>query len=233
MNKKVITIALAAFFAVFTTSSCSDKGSNSNGQETVFEEEDDDETYDRNQVDDEDKDDREPVKEYLSQDLATFDLYGQVLSVSYDKGEHVLCPSIQFEPSGSVVAILRADAEGTAENAVIERDDDDRIVLYYFESDSPWVTMFEYEGDGTVPPVSRTYSNQMGNWTTETYHRDASGTITSVDFEEAVHGGIVEDPDGHVYTYSDFDRHGNWLTSTDRNGEYTFVTKRTISYHSK
>jgi hypothetical protein len=224
MNKKLFTFVVAAAFALFTVTSC-------NSKHKTSKERDDDDTEEVDE--DEEEEEEETAKAYLSQDLATFDLYGQVLSVSYEQGEHTPPVSIQFSPDGSVVSILRVDGEGTAENASYEYNEEGRITMISWESDDPWVSILSYEGEGFVAPCSYTNTNQMGNYIQKAYHRDANGKLTSVDYEEAVHGGIVEDPDGHVFTLSDFDSHGNWLTCTDKNGQYTFVIKRTISYHGE
>ena len=173
----------------------------------------------------------EEVKhEYLSQDLATFDLYGQVQSVSYSQ-EHVYPVSVKFESDGKLVAIQRVDSEGTAEDAVYSRDANGRIESIRYESDSSWETLLRYgDGEGFQAPVVVTNSNLTGNYTEETYNRNADGFVTSLDVEEYIHFEKVEDKDPRTIEFSDFDEKGNWQKCTTKWGEYTSVLTRTIAY---
>ncbi|MBR5073979.1 MAG: hypothetical protein IKX26_01975 [Bacteroidales bacterium] len=177
----------------------------------------------------------EAVKhEYLSQDLATFDLYGKVESVNYDKGEHTLPVCVQFDTNGKVTSIVRTDSGGNKENAQILYDGSDKIETILFESDDPWINVLTYrDGEGFQAPITYTTTNQMGNYTEVTYQRDSSGIVTGIQREESIHFALVEDNDPYTIELSDFDRMGNWLLCTKKWGEYTFVIKRTISYYQQ
>ncbi|MBR4801986.1 MAG: hypothetical protein IK041_04165 [Bacteroidales bacterium] len=173
----------------------------------------------------------EEVKhEYLSQDLATFDLYGQVQSVSYSQ-EHVYPVSVEFDSDGKLIAIQRIDSEGTAEEAVYSRDANGRIESIRYESDSSWETLLRYgDGEGFQAPVVVTNSNMTGNYTEETYRRNADGYVTSLSVEEYIHFEKVEDNDPRTIEFSDYDEKGNWQKCTTKWGEYTSVLTRTIAY---
>ena len=177
----------------------------------------------------------EAVKhEYLSQDLATFDLYGRVESVNYDQGEHVLPVCVQFDTNGKVTSIVRTDSGGNKENAELLYDDSDRIETISFESDAPWINVLTYgDGEGFLAPVTYTTTNQMDNYTEVTYQRDSNGLVIGIQREEYIHFNLVEDNDPYTIELSDFDRMGNWLLCTKKWGEYTFVIKRAISYYQQ
>ncbi len=221
MNRNSITLAAIAILsmAMITLSSCNETPQSNNKSDV-----------DSTAVAD-DNIDVEVQKTYLTQDLATFDLYGQVSSVRYDQGEHTYPVVITFDKQGNLTSIIKEGVNGDAEEGNVSRNDENgRIEELWWVSDDPWITIFKYDGDGIVPPSQTMDTNQMGNYTLETYQRDADGNLVEVDFEEAVHGSIVEGEPKHVTTLSDFDTSGNWQTCTTKTGDYTFVTKRSISY---
>lgn len=222
MKKKYITLALAAAFALFTLASCGSKGKSSK-------EKDDDDTEEVEE-DEQEKEEQEETGKYLSQDWATFDLYGRVLSVSYDRGEHSVPVSIQFDEDGNLVSII-SHSGGEAETASINRDENGRIGLVSFESDDPWVYTFSYKGEGFVPPSVFMNSNQMGNFMAENYYRDADGKLIEMKYEEFIHGYEVEGQPEHVITLFDYDSHGNWQKCTDTSGEDVSIIRRSIAYH--
>lgn len=177
----------------------------------------------------------EAVKhEYLSQDLATFDLYGKVESVNYDQGEHVLPVCVQFDTNGKVTSIVRTGSGGNKENAEILYDGLDKIETISFESDDPWINVLTYgDGEGFQAPVTYTTTNQMGNYTEVTYQRDSTGLVIGIQREESIHFALVEDNDPYTVELSDFDSMGNWLLCTKKWGDYTFIIKRTITYYQQ
>lgn len=173
-------------------------------------------------------------REYLSQDLATFDLYGKVESVNYDQGEHVLPVSVKFDSNGKVTSIVRADSGGNKENAEILYDGSGKIETICFESDAPWINVLTYgDGEGFQAPITYTTTNQMGNYTEVTYQRDSNGLVNGIQREESIHFALVEDNDPYTIELSDFDRTGNWLLCIKKWGDYTFIIKRTISYYQQ
>ena len=177
----------------------------------------------------------EAVKhEYLSQDLASFDLYGKVESVNYDQGEHVLPVCVQFDTNGKVTSIVRTGSGGNKENAEILYDGLDKIETISFESDDPWINVLTYgDGEGFQAPVTYTTTNQMGNYTEVTYQRDSTGLVIGIQREESIHFAPVEDNDPYTVELSDFDSKGNWLLCTKKWGDYTFIIKRTITYYQQ
>ena len=173
-------------------------------------------------------------REYLSQDLATFDLYGKVESVNYDQGEHVLPVCVKFDSNGKVTSIVRADSGGNKENAEILYDGSGKIETICFESDAPWINVLTYgDGEGFQAPITYTTTNQMGNYTEVTYQRDSNGLVNGIQREESIHFALVEDNDPYTIELSDFDRTGNWLLCIKKWGDYTFIIKRTISYYQQ
>ena len=178
--------------------------------------------------------DQKEKHEYLSQDLATFDLYGRVESVSYDQGEHTLPVCIQFDTNGKVTSIVRTDSGGNKENAELLYDGSGRIETICFESDAPWINVLTYgDGDGFQAPVTYTTTNQMDNYTEVTYQRDSNGLVVGIQREEYIHFNLVEDNDPYTIELSDFDQMGNWLLCTKKWGEYIFIIKRAISYYQQ
>ncbi len=175
----------------------------------------------------------EEVKhEYFSQDLATFELYGRVQSVTYTQ-EHSFPITVQFNDTGNVTAIVRVVSEVEKENAEFQYNNVKQIEYIRFESDSPWVTLLGYEeGDGFKAPRTYTSSNQVGNYIEETYHRDSKGLVTNVELQEVVHFGTVENNEPVSIEFSDFDKKGNWLKCTIKHGDTAFVKVRTITYFS-
>ena len=175
----------------------------------------------------------EEVKlEYLSQDLATFELYGQVQSVTYTE-EHVYPVTILFDENGKVTSIQKILSDEEKENAEFSYSSEDgAIKSIQFPSDDPWITYLGYEkGPGFKAPSSYTASNQTGNYTEETYHRDSTGRVVSIDTEEAINFNVVEDNTPLTVEFSDFDEKGNWLKCTQKYGDNTFVKVRTIKYY--
>lgn len=167
-------------------------------------------------------------QDYLSQDLATFDLRGNVAQVIYDMGEHSLPVVAQFDADGKLTSLVRIIGEDDSEQAEWEVDDNERIAFISWEEDAPWVTILEYE-DGAKLPTTYMSTNQMGNYISVTYHRDADGNLVSATYEEGIHGGTL-DPEEHTFTFTDFDDMGNWQTCTNRSADYVTVTKRSIKY---
>lgn len=176
----------------------------------------------------------EVKREYLSQDLATLELYGQVQSVTYTE-DHVYPVTILFDEKGSVTAIQKILSDEEKENAEFSYSSEDgAIKSIQFPSDDPWITYLGYEkGPGFKAPSSYTASNQTGNYTEETYHRDSTGRVVSIDVEEAIHFNVVEDNTPLTVEFSDFDEKGNWLKCTQKSGDNTFVKVRTITYYPK
>jgi|GEM_PF-2555449 len=223
MKKKYLTMAVAAIFATASICSCGgkDKGSKERDDDDVEAYEDDDE-------DAPDADVTDQTNAWMSQDLATFDLHGRVVEVSYDKDHHTQV-NIVFSDKGKLRTLKRMNGQQVAETATVTRDEFGRIVAISFEDDAPWETRLSYEGDDGMVPTMYMNTNTMGNYTMFEYTRDADGKLIKANFEEAIHGQTVE-TGKHTVTLSDYDEHGNWLVCTHNDGEYDFVTMRTITY---
>ena len=220
MKKRNFVLALAAFFVFFALSSCDNKKSKKDKDEDDTEEVADEE---KNDEEAEEKDD------YLTQDLATFDLRGPVIAVKYTADEHMEPVTIQFEENGELKSIYKFDVEGNVDMGAPGRDSKGRIEAIIFETLQPWISMFSYES-GSMLPKSYTDTNQMGNAICTTYERDDDGNIVKAEFEETVHGGVVENNDEYTVKLSNFDEHGNWLRCDIKHGDYKSFYKRTIVY---
>ena len=214
MKKKYFVMGLAALFMLFTATSCNNKSKK--------------EKDDTEKVEDE-KDDAEEKDDYLTQDLASFDLRGEVIAVKYTGDEHTEPVVVQFNDDGSLKDIHKMGVEGNADKGIIVRDEKKRIISIAFESQAPWTTFLSYD-DGSMLPQSCIESNQMGNYTCTTYERDEDGNIVKVEFEEGVHGYDVDHPEETVIKLTDQDSHGNWLRCTTTQGEYSTFIQRTIIY---
>lgn len=223
MKKSKLVLALAAFFMFFAIAACDSKKSKKDRDEDDTEEVADEEETD------EDEDDADEKDDYLTQDLATFDLRGEVIAVKYTADEHMEPVTVQFEEDGTLKSIYKFDTEGSVDEGTIDRDRKGRIETITFETLSPWVTNLTYDNSSMLPK-SDTDTNQMGNYVTRTYKRDDDGNIVKTEFEEAVHGGIVEDDEEYTVKFSNYDEHGNWRRVTFKHGSYTTFLKRTIVY---
>lgn len=202
MMKKYLTMTVAAIFATASICSCGgkDKGSKERDDDDVEAYEDDDE-------DAPDADVTDQTNAWLSQDLATFDLHGRVVEVSYDKDHHTQV-NIVFSDKGKLRTLKRMNGQQVAETATVTRDEFWRIVAISFEDDAPWETRLSYDGDDGMVPTMYMNTNTMGNYTMFEYTRDADGKLIKADFEEAIHGQTVE-TGKHTVTLSDYDEHGN------------------------
>lgn len=224
MKKKNFVLVMATAFMFFALSSCDGKKSKK-----------DKDTDDTEEVTDEDETDEENTDEkddYLTQDLATFDLRGQVIAVKYTAEEAMEPVTVQFKDNGTLKSIYKFDVEGNVDEGKIDRDSKSRISIISFETEEPWITSLIYE-DGSMLPKSSMESNQTGNYTCSTYERDDDGNIVEAKFEESVHGGIVEDHDEYSIKLTDYDSHGNWLLCTIQHGSYKRYYKRTIVYEGE
>lgn len=224
MKKRNYVLALATIFMIFAFSSCDGKKSKKD--------KDIDDTEEVADEEETDEDNASEKEDYLTQDLATFDLRGHVIAVKYTADEHMEPVTVQFEEDGSLKNVYKFDVEGNVDEGTISRDRKGRIERISFETLSPWETLLSYE-NGSMVPKSDTDSNQMGNSISRTYERDEDGNIEKVKFEETVHGGIVEDNDEYTVKLTDYDEHGNWRRVTFKHGSYTTFIKRTIVYEGE
>lgn len=226
MNKKYFVMIVSGFFMMATVTSCGDKNNKKEKEDTEQVEDKAGEA----EVDTEEAEDVVVEKEgYKSQDLATFDLRGQVIAVKYTGDETIEPVVVQFSDDSKLKSIVKYDVEGNTDEASVERDGYGRIETISFESLSPWVTTLSY-GAESMLPVSCNDGNQMGNYTCMTYERDPSGDIVKVEFEEGLHGYTVDHPEEIVITLSDYDSHGNWLLCKTTQGTFTSILKRSIVY---
>ena len=225
MNRKYLVMAVAAIFTMAIIGACSNK--DKNNQESA-------DVEDTEELDDEEEDeDLDEKQEYLSQDLATFDLYGQVQYAVYHNSNDENTVKVSFDPKGQVVDIVRVDEEQKPEKASIITVDKKRIDFIAFESDDPWMTSFDYDetASGFVAPRMSMETNQMGNNDAYTYHRDKDGKLKKVEHEEVVHGNVVEDESTCSVKVGDYDRHNNWQSCTFSRDEYKYTYTRTIKYY--
>ena len=214
MKKSKFVLLFAAFFMMFAVAACDGKKNKKDKDENDAEE-----------VKDEDSEEGA----YLTQDLATFDLRGEVIAVKYTADEHMEPVTVLFDDNGSLKGIYKFDVEGGIDEATVDRDADDRIETIDFPTLEPWVTTLTYNDDSMLP-VSDMDTNQMGNGICRTYERDEDGNITKVTFEETVHGGVVEDNEEYTVKLSDVDEHDNWRHVAFKHGSQTTFMKRTIVY---
>lgn len=224
MKKSCFVLMFASFFLLFAIAACDGKKNKKKDKEDT--EMTDDAEEDEEDADEEDADKKDA---YLTQDLATFDLRGEVIAVKYTADEHMEPVSVIFEDDGSLKSIYKFDVEGSVDEGTVERDAIDRIGYIAFQTLSPWVTILNY-GEDSMLPISDMDTNQMGNGIGRTYQRDADGNITKVEYEEVVHGQNVEDNDEYTVKLSDYDEHGNWRRATFKHGTSTQFLRRTIVY---
>ena len=217
MKKSKFVLFFAAFFMIFAVAACDGKKNKKDKDEDDAEE-----------VDSEDSE-ASDKEAYITQDLATFDLRGEVIAVKYTADEHMEPVTVLFKDNGSLKGIYKFDVEGGIDEATVYPDVEGRIETIAFPTLEPWVTILTYDDDSMLP-VSDMDTNQMGNGTCRTYERDEDGNITKVTFEETIHGGTVEDNDEYTVKLSDIDEHGNWRRVTFKHGSYTTFLKRTIIY---
>ena len=213
MKKSKFVLLLAALFVIFAVTACDGKKSKKDKDDT--EELEDSEDSEKN--------------DYLTQDLATFDLRGQVVAVKYTGDQHTEPVTVLFEEDGSLKGIYKFDVEGNIDEATVYPDAEGRIETIAFPTEDPWVTTLLYD-DNSMLPVSDIGNNHMGNGTCRMYERDEDGNIVKTTFEETVHGGVVEDNDPYSVELSDIDEHGNWRRVTFKHGDYSHFLKRTIVY---
>ena len=219
MKKKYLVLAVAAMFTLAAATSCGDSKKSKKDK-------DDTEAVDEEEKDDEDDGEAD---DYYTQDLATFDLRGQVIGVKYIGDEHTVPVYVLFGEEGFLKSVTKIDVEGVAEEAGVERDRKNRINRLAFPSDDPWVSNFDYDSD-TMLPTEYTNENQMGNFTTEKFERDDDGTITEATFTEGVHGNIVSEDEPFDIKFSNLDGHGNWQRCDVTIQGYTVTYKRLIIY---
>jgi len=168
-----------------------------------------------------------PKDEFLTQDLATFELRGEVIAAKYTS-EHMEPYLVLFNENGTLKAIYTFDVEGNVDKGIVDRDAKKRIERIGYATTEPWVTLYEYE-PGSMLLRSTTDTNQTGNFVSTTYVRDEEGNVTDVKVEEEVHFRSVEQPKTKI-AYSDDDAHGNWTRCTTTDGDSRSVIKRTIIY---
>lgn len=227
MRRNHFVLAFAIGFAWATICACSNKDKGSSEATAGSDTEEVDEVA-------EEKEEEETASEYLSHDLATFDLYGQVRSATYELSGHDGTVVVKFDAKGQVTSVARLSDEGAPELAeIIKVSGSDRIDFVGFESDAPWLTAFSYDDNakGFTAPTLTTETNQMGNYTGYTYKRDDDGRLKSAQYEEAVHGNIVTALRCPITTRS-YDRYGNWQECTIKQGDATIVYKRKLVYHT-
>ena len=218
MKTRTFLIAITACFLLAAFSACGSKGK----EKTTVEFEDD-------AAADTAKDTDKEQPTYLSQDLATFDLYGQVLSVSFtQQGQKDVV--VQFGPDGDAVAMMRSSDEDDVESAALMYNDKYQLEEIQW-GDDPWVTMFTYE-KGSMAPSGYISTNRMGNSATYTLTRDKNGRLTDITREEEVHFGSLgtEHP---TFEFSDYDHHGNWQLYTEHQEGWTYTIRRKILYHNE
>ena len=139
MKKNYFVLTFAALFMFFAIAACDGKKNKKDENEDENEE-----------VEDEDEKD-----DYLTQDLASFDLRGEVIAVKFTGDEHTQPVVVQFEDNGSLKSIYKFNAEGYPEEGTIDRDGKRRIQIISFESDEPWVTSLVYDNNSMQHCESR------------------------------------------------------------------------------
>ena len=167
---------------------------------------------------------------YMSKDLCTFDLRGPVKAVKYTGDEYTMPVIVEFyEDEGTFKSIYKLYAKDDVRLGKIDCDDKGRITSIIFEPDLPWMSKFDYDKTSALPKSYIT-TNESGDFTRTTYHRDAHDNIVKVDVERAMNYKISKNEDETVIKLSDYDDHGNWLLCTMTVGEDSDFYKREIVY---
>ena len=220
MSKKYFIFAIAAAFSLAVITSCNSKSSKSSNDTEESE-------------DTEDAEDAEASvsimhsADYLTQDLATFDLFGRVASVSYEMaGQYPV--TIRFDGSGQLISVERTNHDGTVETAELTYNDKRQLEQIEWPDD-PWVVMFVYSGRSKAPSQYIS-TNRYGNGATYTYTRDSSNAVTAMEREESVHFEEV-DKSSPTFSFDEIDSHDNWLLYTEQQEDWSYSIRRTILYN--
>ena len=230
MSKKYLTIAATAVLAFgMSLGACKNKSNSDryDDDEDDIEEVEDDPDDLVIVEEDEEADEEEGI--YVpTNDMMTFDVKGPVKQIVIKhSGSDVY---VYFDEEGDVYRIANKSGDGNMADAEIERDDQGRIVGVSWEEEFPWVYRLDYNDDGKVS--YQTYTNQTGNYIAYSYHYNVNGHDTTADYEQAVHGGIVEAYEYEVI-FSAEDHHDNWTRCTMEYQDGGEDLYRSITYHNE
>lgn len=146
---------------------------------------------------------------FLSSDLAFFALYGPVKSVSEDG-----IVSLEFDQNGTLTSVY-----GSPASQRYSRDNQGRIVeMNGYENHVTYTW-------GDERPVG-SEAQAEGMTSKETYTYDERGFVAQISHSDDGEESI------ETFTYSDFDKHGNWTKRVSEGYEYTAGnTSRVIEYY--
>lgn len=146
---------------------------------------------------------------FSSSDLAFFALYGHVKSVTEDG-----IVSLEFDQNGTLTSVY-----GSPASQRYSRDNQGRIVeMNGYENHVTYTW-------GDERPVG-SEAQAEGMTSKETYTYDERGFVAQISHSDDGEESI------ETFTYSDFDKHGNWTKRVSEGYEYTAGnTSRVIEYY--
>lgn len=172
---------------------------------------------------------------YLSNDLATFELYGSVKSVRYNLDSPIV---VEFDEWGNVDKMYRIwnNDETNITSAIIKRNDNGQIIEYEWGEGYGWYDELVYSynnGDGTYcrNVSNHTYTNRTGNSHTYIYIYDDNGTLISIESFGYIHGEALG-TDKIDVQLKQTDSQGNWIERTFAVDDEIKMTTRTITYYT-
>lgn len=215
MKKQYIILPLVACLLWASVASCGGKGGNKENAVDEKEEAGGDEADD------------EVVNAYLSQDLATFDLRGQVSDVAYKNYRRETY--LHFDRDGRLAYMCESEG-GRLKDFEVERNGSGQIERLWSVTDEPWMNIFGYNRQMESPSLY-VWTNMMGNNVTYTYSHDSLGRVSNIVYEESVHSDLVDESEID-FSFNNYDEQGNWRDFSYKVYGDDMAVSRSITYYS-
>lgn len=182
-------------------------------------------------------DDQEQVTKerltYYSKDLATFELYGKVESVTYNTDSPIY---IYFDELGDVCYIKKYwnGNKSNVSDAIIKRSSEEQIIEIKWNGD-PWYAEFRYSynnTDGTYSENVANYiwTNGVGNRTEYCLDYNGEGQLEEISSVGYIHGEMMG-TDKTKVELKKVDSRGNWIERTCAIEDEIKMITRTIVYY--
>lgn len=182
-------------------------------------------------------DDQEQVTKerptYYSKDLATFELYGKVESVTYNTDSPIY---IYFDEFGDVCNMKKywGGDKSNFSNGIIKRSAEEQIVEIKWDGDG-WYSEFRYSynnADGTYSEnvANFIWTNGVGNRTEYCLDYNEEGQLEEISSVGYIHGEMVG-TDKTKVELKKTDTKGNWIKRTCAIEDDIKVITRTIVYY--
>ena len=182
-------------------------------------------------------DDKEKVTKerptYYSKDMATFELYGKVESVTYNTDSPIF---IYFDEFGDVCYIKKYwnGDKSNVSDAIIKRSAEEQIVEIKWDGD-PWYAEFRYSynnADGTYSENVANYiwTNGLGNRTEYCLDYNEEGQLEEISSVGYIHDEMMDTYKTRV-EFKKTDSKGNWIERTCAIEDGVKLITRTIVYY--